>query len=131
MNTTITTNIENTQLQLGITGELPPAPAPMGKLLEGWHDTTKHGPVFVTPGGIAWAVQLVGSKFENIAVKLSKEDIVQKPSAERIKNARRLAIWRKSRVTVTKSPILTVSVDGKANDGVSEVPKNGFLGSIC
>ena len=62
-----------------------PVPAP--KLPEGWHDTEKYGPVFVSPGGIAWAVQLVGSKFENIAVKITKKDITGKPSAERIKHA--------------------------------------------
>ena len=70
---------ENKQLSLGISGSfpavdidsfcragavLPAAPANGGRLPEGWHDTEKYGPVFVSLGGVAWAVQLVGDKFE-------------------------------------------------------------------
>ena len=57
------------------------------RLPEGWHSTERYGDVFVSPGGIAWAVQLVGDKFENISVKITHEDITAKLSAERMKHA--------------------------------------------
>ena len=100
-----------------------PVPArPTQKLPEGWHNTERFGEVFVSPGGIPWVVQRNGNKLVSVSVPLAKEDIIQKPSAERVKNARRLSVWRnRSRVTVTKPPILTPSVVSKANDGVNEV----------
>jgi hypothetical protein len=121
-------DFQNTQLSLtGITGEhtlaadifssnpaaglFTPPPTKGQQLPEGWHDTEKYGPVYVTPGGIAWAVQLVGNKFENVSVQLSKDDIIGKTSAEKVKDARRKQVERaKTKAGRTTPSILTASV---------------------
>jgi hypothetical protein len=91
------------------------------KLPEGWHSTEKYGDVFVSSGGIAWVVQLVGDKFENIAVKITHEDITAKPSAERMKHAaaekRRYNLAKTSRTPSN----FAVSAAAVANGGVLEV----------
>jgi hypothetical protein len=129
----MTTTLENQQLSFGITGrvtaavgieshsEKPPEPVPpaAAQLKEGWYNTEKYGYVFISPGGVCWVVQRIGEKLESVAVKITKDDIIQKPSAERVKNARRLAVWRnKSRVSVTKQPILTAGAVSVANGEV-------------
>ena len=57
----------------------PPAP--------GWHHTDKFGDIFISPDGIAWAVQQSGQRFVNVAIKLDSSDIVQRPAIERVKRA--------------------------------------------
>jgi hypothetical protein len=63
------------------------APPQTEKLKEGWYNTEKFGEVYVSPGGVGWVVQRQGDKLETVSVKLSKSDIVQKPSSERVKHA--------------------------------------------
>jgi hypothetical protein len=105
----MTTTLEKTQLSFlaDISGgvvaadDIPSEAAglvtpPPTKLKEGWVSTEKYAEVYVSPGGIAWVVQRIGNKLESVSVKLPKADITEKSSAERTKNARRLAVWRKS-----------------------------------
>lgn len=102
--------IQNMQLPLiDIFGAFPAAvPANRGGLPEGWHDTEKYGPVFVSPGGIAWAVQLIGSKFENIAVNVSVRDFIGQSAIEKRKEAIAKQTRRaRIRVSRTTLPILT------------------------
>jgi len=127
--------IEINKLSSGITGasfpavDIPPmsagavpptAPAPAGHLPEGWHDTEKYGSVFVSPGGIAWAVQLVGSKFENIAVDVSVRDFIGQSVIERRKEAVRKSV-RRARIGVSRTtpPILTPQATAStAHEGI-------------
>lgn len=53
----------------------------------GWHHTDKFGDIFVSPDGIAWAVQQNGDRLVNVAVNLNSDDIVQRPAIERVKRA--------------------------------------------
>jgi hypothetical protein len=57
------------------------------RLTSGWHHTDKFGDIFVSPDGIAWAVQQSGDRLVNIAVNLNSDDIVQRPAIERVKRA--------------------------------------------
>jgi hypothetical protein len=88
-------------------------------LADGWYETTRYGPIFVN-NGKAWAVQIVGDRMANVVVKLSKDDIIQKSSAERTKNARQKQVARaKSRVQRTNPPNLTASAVGAMEEWVS------------
>jgi hypothetical protein len=131
----MTTTLANKQFLNGINASSSPglvytpsskaapdfSPGAAHKLPEGWHNTEKYGEVFVSPGGIAWVVQLVGSKLESVAVQLSPSDIIGKGAVEKRKDAIQKAVRRQSiRVLRTKPPILTPSVVGVATDGVSE-----------
>jgi len=112
---------ENTQLSLlGISGSsTQPAdinsaiaapvssPGAAPRLPEGWRDTTKHGPVFVSPSGKAWAVKLIGNKLENVIVDVSPRDFVGQSAIEKRKEAVRKSARRAmTRVSRTTPPIL-------------------------
>ena len=102
-------------------GPAPSGPAPMGKLSEGWHSTEKYGEVFVSPGGIAWAVQLVGDKFENVSVKLSANDIIGNNRAFKKKDAlRKQAERARTRVSRTTPPLQPLQQVSASTEGVSE-----------
>jgi hypothetical protein len=84
------------------------------KLPDGWHDTAKHGPVFVTPAGKSWGVKIIGNKFENVIVETSTADFIGKSIVEKRKEAVRKAARRQvTRGQRTASPILTA---GEAED---------------
>ena len=129
--------ISEQQLSLiGITGvvsdaaDIPPVlagseystgPAPRGKLSEGWHDTEKYGPIFVSPSGKAWGVQIIGTKLENVIVDVSVRDFIGPSAIEKRKESARKAARRQStQGQRTKPPILTVGAVSKANDWVLE-----------
>jgi hypothetical protein len=85
---------------------------------EGWCETTKYGHVFVSPGGIAWAVQKNGNQLESFAVKLTKNDVVGKSAFEKRQDAIKKSVRRQHiRVSRTPRAILAPSVvtitDGK------------------
>ena len=62
-------------------GAVPPtAPAPAGKLPEGWHSTERYGDIFVSPSGRAWGVKIIGTKFENVVVDVRAADFIGKVS---------------------------------------------------
>ena len=96
----------------------PAAPAKGSKLPEGWVNTEKYGEVFVNPGGIAWTIQRDGDELVSVSVQITKEDITQKPSADRIKRNLSDRQRRKSKVVNALRPILTPSGAGVANSGV-------------
>ena len=130
-------NLQNTQLQLVDTGRAAPTDARVNslpvtgastplapangnrKLPEGWVNTEKYGDVYISPGGVAWVVQQQGDKLESVAVQITKEDIIEKSSAERTKSARYLKEWRKSKGILSKRSILTVGKAAIANGEVS------------
>jgi hypothetical protein len=132
-------NILENQLPLiGITGEsvLPAAdidspfvkaapvssPGAAPKLPEGWHDTEKYGPVFVSPSGTAWAVQLVGDKFKNVIVDVSPRDFIGQSAIEKRTNAIKRQVRRaKSKVSRTTPPLQPLQRVSTSMDGVSEV----------
>ena len=80
------------------------------KLPEGWINTEKYGPVFVSPGGISWSIHRSGTRLDNIAIKLSTGDVIEKSAEAKLKHARAVAQWRKSKVAITKAAILTAGV---------------------
>jgi hypothetical protein len=53
------------------------------RLPEGWHNTESYGEVFVSPGGIAWVVQIFDDQLCSVSVPLSKKDIIGKSAVER------------------------------------------------
>ena len=104
---------------------IEPHTSKTSKLTEGWVNTEKYGPVFVSPGGIAWAVQRNGNRLDNIAVKLTKVDVVGKSAIEKRQDAIKKAVRRQSiRVSRTQTAILTPSVVSIGNGSVMEV-RNG------
>jgi hypothetical protein len=131
----MTTELKNQQSTLGIRGdsytlavdifrEMATGPAEnisqeiipdhSSKLPDGWHDTAKHGPVFVTPAGKSWGVKIIGNKFENVIVETSTADFIGKSIVEKRKEAVRKAARRQvTRGQRTASPILTA---GEAED---------------
>jgi len=131
------TTLENTkQLQLIDTGRAAPTDAPVNslpvtggstplgtangsrKLPEGWVNTEKYGELYISPGGVAWVVQRIGDKLASVAVKITREDIIEKSSAERTKSARYLKDWRKSKGTLSKRSNLTAGKAAIATEGV-------------
>jgi len=55
------------------------------KLINGWYDTMKCGPVFVNHGK-AWAVQIVKDRMVNVVVELSHDDTIGRSAIEKMKN---------------------------------------------
>ena len=88
------------------------------KLPEGWVNTEKYGDVYISLGGVAWVVQRIGDELASVAVKITREDIIEKSSAERTKSARYLKEWRKSKGILSKRSILTVGKAAIANGEV-------------
>ena len=92
------------------------------KLPEGWHNTEKHGDVFISLGGIGWVVQRIGGKLESVAVKISKDEIIGKTAIEKRTDAiRRKTRRTKSKVSRTKAPNLTLCAAEVVNGKVLEV----------
>jgi len=93
-------------------------------LPEGWHESEKYGPVYVSPGGKAWTVQIIRDRLENVIVDVSVNDFIGKSAIELRKDAVRKAARRTmTKVSRTTPPILTPSVGSKDNDGVSEATR--------
>ncbi len=94
--------------------------APKAALKEGWINTERYGEVFVSPGGIAWAVQRNGDRLDSVSIKITKEDITEKPSAERMKHAtaekKRYNLAKASR-TPPLQPLQQVSAMEKGTTG--------------
>ena len=86
---------------------IEPQTSKASKPPEGWINTEKYGPVFVSPGGISWSIQRSGTRLDNIAIKLSTGDVIEKSAEAKLKHARAVAQWRKSKVAITKAAILT------------------------
>jgi len=84
------------------------SPAPLAldsKLPDGWHDTLKHGPVFVNAGK-AWAIKFIGNKLKNMMVDISANDFIGKSVIEKRKESVRKAARRQStRVSRTERPL--------------------------
>ena len=89
------------------------------KLPEGWHNTEKHGDVFISLGGIGWVVQRIGGKLESVAVKISKDEIIGKTAIEKRTDVIRRQT--KSKVSQTKAPNLTLCAAEVVNGKVLEV----------
>ena len=83
-----------------------PCPAPT-KLPEGWHFTTKYGEVFVSPGGIAYTIQLIDDQLKSIPVKISSAGIIQNLAIDRIKQAQYMRQYRKSKASITPASNFT------------------------
>jgi hypothetical protein len=96
----------------------PPALTKGSRLPEGWHMTEKYGEVYVNPGGIAWTIQRDGDELVSVSVQITKEDITQKPSADRVKRNLSDRQRRKTKVVNASRPILTASGAGVATEGV-------------
>jgi len=93
-------------------------------LPEGWHESEKYGPVYVSPSGKAWTVQIIRDRLENVIVDVSVNDFIGKSAIELRKDAVRKAARRTmTKVSRTTPPILTPSVGSKDNDGVSEATR--------
>ena len=103
-------------LEAGVSSPLTPAKS--SRLPEGWHMTEKYGEVYVNPGGIAWTIQRDGDELVSVSVQITKEDITQKPSAERVKRNLSDRQRRKTKVVDVSRPILTAGGAGVANSGV-------------
>ena len=102
-------------------GGSPPPPANGGRLPEGWHDTEKYGPVFVSPSGTAWGVKIIGTRLENVVVNVSPRDFIGKTAIEKRKQAIVKQTRRaKSKVSRTTPPILTPQRETSTANGVSE-----------
>ena len=90
------------------------------EISEGWHLTEKYGDVFVSPSGKVWSVKQIGDKLENVIVEISAEDLIQKPSAERMKHAaaekRRYNLAKLSR----KQPLQPLHKVSTSTDGVTD-----------
>ena len=102
-------------------GAVPPtAPAPAGKLPEGWHSTERYGDIFVSPSGRAWGVKIIGTKFENVVVDVRAADFIGQSVIERRKEAVRKSVRRQSvQGQRTKPPILTAQREtSTAHEGI-------------
>ena len=86
---------------------IEPQTSKASKPPDGWINTEKYGPVFVSPGGISWSIHRSGTRLDNIAIKLSTGDVIEKSAEAKLKHARAVAQWRKSKVAITKAAILT------------------------
>jgi hypothetical protein len=74
------------------------------KLPEGWHNTSRHGEVYVSPGGTAWVVRQVGNGLKSVSVHVTPADIVKTPSVERVKHATAARKRYQVRVSARKAP---------------------------
>jgi hypothetical protein len=63
------------------------------RLPDGWHMTEKHGLVYVTPDGIAWAVWPRGSLMNSVSVPVRPRELIKYKAGtskqERLRRTRR------------------------------------------
>lgn len=79
------------------------------RIAEGWHNTEKHGEVFVAHGGRAWVVQRSGQRLINVTVPLNPSDIIKTPLLERRKQAITKQSYRKRQDKRTQMANLPLS----------------------
>ncbi len=77
------------------------------KLPEGWHFTKKYGEVYISPNGTAWTIQLSENQLKSIPVNITSSDIIKSTAIDKVKQAQYMRLYRKSKASITPSPIFT------------------------